>query len=118
MLKFSLCVTKFHTIFGLAPNDLRRPEVITKRTIAENELASLYMPGNERNYGTTHGLLPEYSIFNHIFRNTLTPKRGDHTKVKGSRRNLLLAILDDRPPPCFSTVIPNFYAKTVYSSYA
>jgi hypothetical protein len=103
--RFSLCVMEFPTIFGLAPNDLCRPGVITEWTVVENELPSLYMPRNERNYGTTHGVLPEYTIFNHIFHNTLTPKRGDRTKVQGSTRNLLLAILDDQRPPCFSTFL-------------
>jgi hypothetical protein len=103
--RFSLCVTEFPTIFGLAPNDLHRPEVITNRTIAENELPLLYVPGNERNYGTCHGLLPEYTIFNNIFHNTLTPKRGDRTNIRGSTRNLLLVILDDQPHPCISTFL-------------
>jgi hypothetical protein len=90
------------TIFGLADNDFHRPEIITERTIVDNEIAPLYMSGNENNYGTTHGLIPEYTIFKNIFRNTLTPKRADRTNIWGSTRNLLLAILDDQPPPCFS----------------
>jgi hypothetical protein len=60
------------------------------------------LPRNENNFGTTHGLIPEYTIFNNIFCNTLTPKRGDHTNIRGSTRNLLLAIVDDQPPPCIS----------------
>jgi hypothetical protein len=103
--RFSLCVTKFPTIFGLAPNDLHRPKVITERTIVENELASLYMTRNDINYDTTHGLLHEYTMFNNILCNTHTPKRGDRTKIWGSTRNLLLAILDDHPPLCFSTFL-------------
>jgi hypothetical protein len=57
---------------------------------------------NENNYGTTHGLIPKYSIFNNIFCNTLTLKRGDYTNIRGTTRNLLLAILDDQPLPCIS----------------
>jgi hypothetical protein len=103
--RFSLYVTEFPTIFGLAPNDLHMPKVITERTIAENELAPLYYPGNEHNYGKAHGLLPEYAIFNNIFRNTFTPKRGDRTSICGSIRNLLLSILDSQPPPCINTFL-------------
>jgi hypothetical protein len=88
------------TIFRLANNDFHRPKIITERTIADNELAILYLPGNKNNFGTPHGLIPEYTIFNSIFRNTLTSKRGDCTNIQGSIRNLLLAILDDQPPPC------------------
>jgi hypothetical protein len=44
-------------------------------------------------------LIPEYAIFNNIFCNTLTSKSGDCTNIRGSTRNLLLAILDDQPPP-------------------
>jgi hypothetical protein len=65
--QFHLGVMEFPTIFGLAHDDLMRAEVSTKRTIAENELASLYYPRNENSYGKTHGLLPEYAIFNNIF---------------------------------------------------
>jgi hypothetical protein len=77
----------------------------TERTIAENELAPLYYPGNENFYGKTHCLLSEYAIFNNMFRNTLTPKHGDCTSICGTTRNLLLAILDSKPPPCISTFL-------------
>jgi hypothetical protein len=92
----------FPTIFGLADNGFHRPEIITKRTIADIELTPLYLPENENNFGTTHGLIPEYTIFNNIFHNILTPKRGDRTNIRGSTRNLLLAIIDDQPPPYIS----------------
>jgi hypothetical protein len=103
--RFSVCVMNFPTIFSLAHDDFLRAEVITERTIAENELAPLNYPGNENFYGKTHGLLPEYAIFNNIFHNTLTPKRGDRTTIRGSIRTLLLAILDNKPPPCISTFL-------------
>jgi hypothetical protein len=89
----------------LADNDFLRAEISTERTIAENELAPLYYPGNENSYCKTHDLLLEYSIFNNIFHNTVTPKRGDRTSIRGSIRNLLLAILDNIPPPCISTFL-------------
>jgi hypothetical protein len=101
--QFHLGVMEFPTIFGLAHNDLMMAEVSTERTIAEDELAPLYYPGNENSYGKSHGLLPEYAIFNNIFRNTITPKRVDRTSIRGLTRNLLLPILDDKPPPCIST---------------
>jgi hypothetical protein len=93
------------TIFGLGHNDFLRDEVITKRIIAENELTTLYYPGNENFYGKTHGLLPEYAIFNNIFCNTLTSKRGDRTSIRGSTRTLLLTILDNKPSPCINTFL-------------
>jgi hypothetical protein len=101
----NICVKEFPTIFRLTDNDFFRAEISTERTIAENELAPLYYPRNENYYGKTHGLLPEYAIFNNIFRNTLTPKRGERTSIRGSIRNLLLEILDNKPPPCISTLL-------------
>jgi hypothetical protein len=74
-------LTELPTIFRLADNDFHRHEIITERIIADNKLAPLYMPGNERNYDTAHGLILEYTIFNNMFRNTLTPKRGDRTNI-------------------------------------
>jgi hypothetical protein len=103
--QFSVCVMEFPTIFGVAHDDFMRDEISTERTIAENELAPLYYLRNERSYGKTHGLFPEYAIFNNIFRNTLTPKRGDHTSIRGSTRTLLLVILDGKPTPCISTIL-------------
>jgi hypothetical protein len=100
--RFELRVMELPTIFALADIDFHRVEIINKRIIAENELAPLYFPGNEHNFGTTHGLLPEYTIFNNIFRNTLNPKRDDCTNIRGSTRNLLLAIVDDEAPPCIA----------------
>jgi hypothetical protein len=93
--RFELKISKLPTIFAFARNDFDRELINTERSISDNELAPLYYPGNERNFGTNHGMLPGYYIFNNIFRNTLTPKRGDRTSIRGSTRNLLLAILDD-----------------------
>jgi hypothetical protein len=64
---------KLSTIFAFAGNDFDREPISTERTISDNELAPLYYPKNEHNFGTNHGMLPEYYIFN-IFCNTLTPK--------------------------------------------
>jgi hypothetical protein len=71
----------------------------------------MFHPGNENNYGTNHGMLPEYYIFNNIFQNTLTPKRCDRTRIWGSTRNLLLAILDGQPLPCISVF---FWAELMF----
>jgi hypothetical protein len=103
--RFSVCVMDFPTIFDLAHDDFLRDEVIIERTIAKNELEPLYYPGNENFYGKTHSLLPENVIFNNIFCNTLTPKRGDCTSIRCSTRTILLPILDNKPPPCISTFL-------------
>jgi hypothetical protein len=99
---FEFKVTKLPTIFGLAPDYFHRMPISTKWSISDNELAPHYYLRNEHNYGTTHRMLPEYYLFNHIFHNTLTPKRGDRTSIRGSTRNLLLAILDGQPLPCIN----------------
>jgi hypothetical protein len=100
--RFELKISELPTIFGLAGNHFDREPISIERSISDKELAPLYYPGNECNFGTNHGMLPEFYVFNNIFRNTLTPKRGDHTSIRGSTRNLLLAILDYQPPPCIS----------------
>jgi hypothetical protein len=106
-----LKITELPIIFGLAPNEFHREPISIERTISNNEMAPLHYPRNEHNFGTTHGMLPEYYIFNHIFRNTLTPKRGDHTNIRGSTRNLLLAILDNQPLPC---IIVFFWSELMF----
>jgi hypothetical protein len=95
-------IMELPTIFAFAGNDFDRELINTERTASDNELAPLYYPGNEHNFGTNHGMVPEFYIFNNIFRNTLTPKRGDRTSIRGLTWNLLLAILDDQPLPCIS----------------
>jgi hypothetical protein len=100
--RYELTITKLPIIFGLAPNDFHREPISSERSISDNGMAPLYFPGNENNYDTNHSMLPEYYIFNNIFQNTLTPKRGDCTSIRGSTRNLLLAILDGQPLPCIS----------------
>jgi hypothetical protein len=101
---------KFQSFLVLLQMILIEP-ITTERSISDNELAPLYYPGNEHNYDSTHGMLPEYYLFNHICRNTLTPKRGDRTIIRGSTRNLLLAILDGQPLPCFSAF---FWSKPMF----
>jgi hypothetical protein len=80
-------------IVAFAYNDFHRAELTSERTVAETELAPLYYPRNEHNFGINHGMLPEYYIFNNICCNTLTPKRGDCSSIQGSTRNFLFAIL-------------------------
>jgi hypothetical protein len=99
---FELKITELPIIFAFAKNDFNREAINTERTISDNELAPLYYLGNERHFGTNHGMLSEYYIFNNIFKNTLTPKRGDRIGIRGSTSNLLLAILDDQPLSCIS----------------
>jgi hypothetical protein len=108
---FSLCIKEIPALFGLANDDFHRANIANERTVSDNELALLYQPGNEHNYGTIHGLLSEYVIFNKIFHGTLTPKRGDRSNINGSTRVLLLAILDDLPPPCTSVF---FWIEMLY----
>jgi hypothetical protein len=98
-------------LFGLANDEFHRANIANERTVLKNELAPLYFPGNESNYGTIHGLLPEYVIFNKIFCSTLMPKRGDRSHINGSTQVLLLAILDDHPPPCISVF---FWIEMLY----
>jgi hypothetical protein len=101
---FELKIMELLTIFAFAENGFNREAI--------NQLAPLYYPVNEHHCGTNHGMLPEYYIFNNIFRNTLTPKRGDRTSIRGSIRNLLLAILDDQPLPCISVL---FWSELMFA---
>jgi hypothetical protein len=100
--RYELTITELPIILVLAPNNFHREPISSKRSISDNELTPLYFLGNENNYGINHGMLPEYYIFNNIFQNTLTPKRGDCTSIWSSTWNLLLAILDGQPLPCIS----------------
>jgi hypothetical protein len=109
--RYELTITELPIIFGLDPNDFDREPISSERSISDNELTPLYFPRNENNYDTNHGMLSEYYIFNNIFRNTLTLKRGDHTSIQGSTRNLLLAILDGQPLPCISVF---FWAELMF----
>jgi hypothetical protein len=108
---FELTIIELPIIFGLAPNDFHREPISSERSILDNELAPLYFPRNEVNYGTNHGMLPKYYIFNNIFQNTLTSKRGDCTSIWGSTRNLLLTILDGQPLPCINVF---FWAELMF----
>jgi hypothetical protein len=108
---YALCVKEILTVFGLANNDFHRADIANERTVADNVLVPPYFSGNESNYDTIHGLLPEFIIFNKIFRGTLRPKRGDRSHISGSTRVLLLAILDNRPPLCISVF---FWIEMLY----
>jgi hypothetical protein len=117
---YSLCIKEIPALFGLANIDFHRANTVNERTVSDNGLAPLYLLGNESNYGSIHGLLLEFSIFNKIFHGTLTPKRGDRSSIIGSTRVLLLAILDNRPSPCISVFFwtEMFYMLKHGSSYA
>jgi hypothetical protein len=107
---YELTIIELPIIFGPVPSDFHRESISSERSKSDNELAPLYFSGNKNNYGTNHGMLLEYYIFNNIFRNTLILKRGDHTSIRGSIRTLLLAILDGQPLPCISVF---FWAESM-----
>jgi hypothetical protein len=109
--RYNLCIKEIPALFGLANDDFHRANIANERTMSDNELTPLYLLGNESNYESIHDLLPEFSIFNKIFRGTLMPKRGDRSSINGSTRVLLLAILDNHPPPCFSVF---FWTEMLY----
>jgi hypothetical protein len=48
---FSFCITEIPVLFGLANDDFHRANIANERTVSDNELAPLYFPGNESNYG-------------------------------------------------------------------
>jgi hypothetical protein len=108
---FNLCIKVIPALFGLANDDFHRADIANERTVSDNELAPLYFPGNESNYGTIHGLLPEYVIFNKIFCDILMPKRGDRSHINGSTRILMFAILDGHPLLCISVF---FWTEMLY----
>jgi hypothetical protein len=108
---YSLCLKEIPTMFGLANNDFHRENIANERTVSDTKMVPLYLPRNSSNYGTIHGLLPKYSIFNKIFHGTLTQKKGDRSMINDSTRVLLLAILDDCPLPCISVF---FWTEMLY----
>jgi hypothetical protein len=108
---FSLCIKEIPALFILANDDFHRVDISNERTVSSNEFTPLYLLGNESNYGAIHGLLPEYAIFNKIFRGTLMAKRADWSNINGSTRVLLLALLDGHPLPCISVF---FWIEMLY----
>jgi hypothetical protein len=93
---FWVSYKQFATILKL-DDTLDEMEIHDDINPTDEALMTLYRD-EDPDIATTHGLRPYMEIMNRIFRETLTPKRGDRTKIHGTVKNLLLAMDFDHPP--------------------
>jgi hypothetical protein len=87
---------RFAEILGLE-GTLNEVELHNEIEPTDEEFQQLYLNGEEADLDYTHGMRPYTKILNRLFRETLTPKRGDRSKIHGSTRVLLCAMNFERP---------------------
>lgn len=88
---------EFAALLAFDKRDLRRDRIHVENKIATNELGFLY-EGDDYDLGYTTNMTPFFKCLNRLFRQTLTPKEGDATKVLGMTRNLLAHMASDGRP--------------------
>jgi hypothetical protein len=92
---FWVSYRQFATILML-DDTLDEMEIHDEIDPTDKALMTLYRD-EDPDLTTTHGLRPYMETMNKIFRETLTPKRGDRTKIHGTVKLLLLAMDFDHP---------------------
>jgi hypothetical protein len=52
----------------------------------------MYPRSKQGNFGETTDMLPFYAYLNQLFRRTVTPRKGDGTKILAYNKNILVAM--------------------------
>jgi hypothetical protein len=89
---FEVTYAQFAMLLGFGRLDANRSMLHFALKLDTKELIFMY-PSNKRgSAGTTFDLLSFYAYMNRLFRKTMTPRKGDNSKIFGYNRNILAAI--------------------------
>jgi hypothetical protein len=88
----------FATLFSFRQADKNRSQIHLHNPLGENEMKSMYVPGQEGTAGTINGLYTFYSVLNRLFRKTICLKDGDPTNISYYTKNLLANMRGGAPP--------------------
>jgi hypothetical protein len=88
----------FATRFSFGQANKNRSQIHLHNPLGENEMKSMYVPGQEGNAGTINGLYTFYLVLNRLFRKTICPRDGDPTNISHYAKNLLANMRDGAPP--------------------
>jgi hypothetical protein len=87
-------VSYFHfaRLFGFGRKDDSRPRIHLALKLEVRKIKFMYVRSKQGNFGETMDMLPFYAYLNRLFRRTVTPRKGDMTKILGYNKNTLSAM--------------------------
>jgi hypothetical protein len=87
-------VSYFHFArrFGFGRKDDSRPRIHLALKVEVRKIKFMYVRSKQGNFGETMDMLPFYVYLNRLFRRTVTPRKGDMTKILGYNKNTLSAM--------------------------
>jgi hypothetical protein len=87
----SVSYERFAQILGFGEEDLGCPKIHGGEIPLDSEMAFMYDSiYGKVEFGTTHGMNPNYRMLNQLFRYTLTPKIGDNYNMSNITKDILV----------------------------
>jgi hypothetical protein len=91
-----LTFSNFLTLFRLLNDGFAR-KLHDEGPLEAKRMTFMYPKNARDSWGHVKGLYTYYSILNHLFRKTLTPRDGNTSDTTTFQRNLMVAMKPDEP---------------------
>jgi hypothetical protein len=79
----------FARLFGFGQKDASRPRIHLALKLEARKIKFMYPRSKQGNFDETTDMLPFYTYLNGLFRRTVTPMKGDGTKILAYNKNIL-----------------------------
>jgi hypothetical protein len=89
---FEVSYTQFARLLGFGRNDANNIKIHMALKLDVRKIKFMYHRNNQGNFGEITDMLPFYVYINWLFRRTLTPRKGDGTKILAYNKNIVAAI--------------------------
>jgi hypothetical protein len=89
---YKVSYSHFARLFGFGWKDASCPRVPLALKVEARKIKFMYLRSKQGNFGETTNMFPFYTYLNHMFRRTVTPRKGDMTKIPTYNKSILAAM--------------------------
>jgi hypothetical protein len=86
---YEVSYSLFARLFGFGQKDASHPRIHLALKLEGRKINFMYPRSKQWNFGETTDMLPFYTYLNRLFRKTLTPRKGDGTKIPAYNKSIL-----------------------------
>jgi hypothetical protein len=86
---YEVSYSHFARLFGFGRKDASRPRIHLALKLEARKIKSMYPRSKQENFCETTDMLLLYAYLNRLFRRTVTPRKGDGTKIPAYNKNIL-----------------------------
>jgi hypothetical protein len=86
---YEVSYSHFAKLFDFGRKDASRPRIHLALKLEARKIKFMYPRSKQENFCETTDMLPFYTYLNRLFRRTVTPRKGDGTKIPAYNKNIL-----------------------------